>query len=112
MRATMLRAPAWLLVPVVAAVAVGWFSGAHALIEGCDPAACTPPSCQCAQTQPPAGLATQDTPQFVLFTLDDGFSAAVLDLIRPCVPGSLSLATHFGRTAPCKQMSAAVARMP
>lgn len=65
------------------------------LVEGCDPATCRLPSCQCAQPQPPAGLAVQETPQFVMFTLDDGFSSTVLDLIRPCVTSFLCLLSLF-----------------
>jgi hypothetical protein len=38
----------------------------------CDPIACQPPACLCPSTNPPGNLSRDDTPQFILLTLDDG----------------------------------------
>ncbi|CAG8762992.1 6918_t:CDS:2, partial [Racocetra fulgida] len=38
----------------------------------CDPSTCKSPKCFCAGTTPPGGLSLDDTPQFVLFTSDNG----------------------------------------
>ncbi|KAI9188970.1 hypothetical protein H9P43_000392 [Blastocladiella emersonii ATCC 22665] len=53
----------------------------------CDPAVCKLPSCQCASTSPPGGLAPAQIPQFVTFTLDDAVNAVVYDLPHQAMRG-------------------------
>ncbi|HYE56997.1 MAG TPA: polysaccharide deacetylase family protein, partial [Rhodothermales bacterium] len=55
----------------------------------CDPQKCRLPHCQCAQTEPPAGLAPAQTPQFLLLTFDDCVNSMSDDEVHSLFDGSL-----------------------
>ena len=43
--------------------------------EPCNPSLCTPPNCRCTGSDTPGGLIPSNTPQMLLFTMDDGINA-------------------------------------
>ncbi|KAH9932130.1 uncharacterized protein BXZ73DRAFT_90049 [Epithele typhae] len=48
----------------------------------CDPSKCQLPNCHCASTDPPGGLAVEDTPMFIVFTADDAIQSYTLDSVN------------------------------
>ena len=48
----------------------------------CDPNECKLPSCLCASTSPPGGIAPSDTPMFVVFTADDALQSYTIDAVN------------------------------
>ncbi|MEM8598649.1 MAG: T9SS type A sorting domain-containing protein [Bacteroidota bacterium] len=61
------------------------------------PATCTLPTCHCASTAPPDGLAPAETPQFLLLTFDDCVLPATEARLRPILDG---LTNPDGRALP------------
>ena len=49
----------------------------------CDPSKCLPENdCLCASKSIPNGIPLNDTPQFILFTLDDSFNTRLMPTIK------------------------------